>query len=346
MIKKIFSLFAAILFAGSLMAADEVYKTAAFTIANCTKSSSYTGSVTCKVGSDTWTAANAANNNGKWDYIKMGGKRASDGTTTVQTGTIVTSASYSEAITKVVVNGSLDRGTVSAKLIYASNSSFTEDMVESNALTAFTSGKMTFTIASPVANRYYKLEFVCSNSTTTNGVISISSVEYYKEAGSSDPTACATPSFDPATIHYTTDGTEPTASSPTYSSAITIDEAKTIKAIAVKSGLSNSAVATAAYTVVTPYTTISAFLTDQPSTDSYVQFEGTVVVTGVNGKNVYVQDEDGYATCLYFSSNSTWTKGHKVTGLFQAKYGTYGNQKQMVIAAGNEGTIAATVHVG
>ena len=79
---------------------------------------------------------------------------------------------------------------------------------------------------------------------------------------------CATPTFSPAagevakgttvtistetdgaTIHYTTDGSTPTASSTTYSSAITINSAKTIKAIAVKDGMANSEVATAAYTV-------------------------------------------------------------------------------------------------
>ena len=53
-----------------------------------------------------------------------------------------------------------------------------------------------------------------------------------------------------ATIHYTTDGSIPTSSSTTYSSAIAIDAAKTIKAIAVKDGYNNSEVASAAYTIL------------------------------------------------------------------------------------------------
>ena len=53
-----------------------------------------------------------------------------------------------------------------------------------------------------------------------------------------------------ATIYYTTDGTSPTTSSTTYSSAITINSAMTIKAIAVKEGNANSEVASAAYTVI------------------------------------------------------------------------------------------------
>ena len=58
----------------------------------------------------------------------------------------------------------------------------------------------------------------------------------------SDPAASAT-------IHYTTNGTTPTASSKKYSGAISVSTTETIKAIAVVSGESNSAVASAAYTI-------------------------------------------------------------------------------------------------
>ncbi len=52
-----------------------------------------------------------------------------------------------------------------------------------------------------------------------------------------------------ATIHYTTDGTTPTTSSPIYSSAYKINADTTLKAIAVKVGMTDSAVATASYTI-------------------------------------------------------------------------------------------------
>lgn len=58
--------------------------------------------------------------------------------------------------------------------------------------------------------------------------------------------ACAT---DGATIHYTVDGSEPTSASSTYSTAISVSSTKTIKAIAVKTGLADSAVASALYTI-------------------------------------------------------------------------------------------------
>ena len=51
-----------------------------------------------------------------------------------------------------------------------------------------------------------------------------------------------------ATIHYTTDGTEPTASSPVYSTALSLTSTTTVKAIAVNTGMNDSAIATATFT--------------------------------------------------------------------------------------------------
>ncbi len=56
-----------------------------------------------------------------------------------------------------------------------------------------------------------------------------------------------------AEIHYTTDGSTPTASSATYSAPFTINATKTVKAIAVKAGMIDSAVATATYTKLEPH---------------------------------------------------------------------------------------------
>ncbi|WP_339225786.1 chitobiase/beta-hexosaminidase C-terminal domain-containing protein [Paenibacillus sp. FSL H7-0357] len=53
-----------------------------------------------------------------------------------------------------------------------------------------------------------------------------------------------------AVIYYTTDGTTPTSSSTLYSGAITLTSAKTIKAIAVKPGMTDSAVLSESYTIM------------------------------------------------------------------------------------------------
>lgn len=52
-----------------------------------------------------------------------------------------------------------------------------------------------------------------------------------------------------ADIYYTTDGSAPTTSSTKYSGAITVSTTTTIKAIAVKDGMEDSDVLTAAYTI-------------------------------------------------------------------------------------------------
>lgn len=52
-----------------------------------------------------------------------------------------------------------------------------------------------------------------------------------------------------ATIHYTTDNTEPTTQSTTYEGAIAVSSTTTIRAIAVKNGWTNSAEASATYTI-------------------------------------------------------------------------------------------------
>lgn len=57
-----------------------------------------------------------------------------------------------------------------------------------------------------------------------------------------------------AAIYYTTDGTTPTTSSTQYTGPVTVSSTKTIKAIGVKSGYANSAIASATYTI-NPYTT-------------------------------------------------------------------------------------------
>lgn len=61
--------------------------------------------------------------------------------------------------------------------------------------------------------------------------------------------SCATPG---ATIYYTTDGTEPTTNSTIYSSAISVTATTTIKAKAIKSGLTDSSIASATYEIDTP----------------------------------------------------------------------------------------------
>ena len=65
-----------------------------------------------------------------------------------------------------------------------------------------------------------------------------------------------------ATLGYTLDGTEPTASSPVYRTALTLTNSLTFKAKAFKSGYNASATAAASYTITTPAITTPYQLPD------------------------------------------------------------------------------------
>ena len=100
--------------------------------------------------------------------------------------------------------------------------------------------------------------------------------------------ACAT---NGATIHYTTNGDTPTAESTEYTAAIPVSTTTTIKAIAVKDGMNNSAVATATYTINTTPTPsqdnwVLADLADLTSSDVFV-------IVGNNGETYAMANDNG-----------------------------------------------------
>ena len=184
--------------------------------------------------------------------------------------------------------------------------------------------------------------------------IYIASITVVYEEGST-PT-CATPTFSPAagavlsgtevsiscategaTIHYTTDGSDPTGTSAT-TQPISITSATTIKAIAVKEGSNNSAIATAAYTVVTPLTSMQAIFeaATSTSTPTYITFSNTWVVTGVstNGKNAYITD--GTKGMILFNSSATsespvggLTVGNTLSGTVQRSLKLYNGAAEL-----------------
>ncbi len=73
-------------------------------------------------------------------------------------------------------------------------------------------------------------------------------------------TLTITDSNSSATIYYTTNGTTPTTSSTKYTGAITVGSTETLQAIAVITGYTNSAIASATYTITTTPGTLSIFL--------------------------------------------------------------------------------------
>ena len=112
----------------------------------------------------------------------------------------------------------------------------------------------------------------------------------------------ATPTFSPAagsygpaqtvtissttsgtTIYYTTNGSTPTTSSTLYSSPITVSVSETVKALAVKTGYTNSAIGSAAYTingtVATP--------TFSPAAGTYTSAQAVTINSATSGTTIY-----------------------------------------------------------
>ena len=74
-----------------------------------------------------------------------------------------------------------------------------------------------------------------------------------------------------ATIYYTTDGTDPTTTSTEYTGAITIDKTTTLKAIAIKNGMTNSTIVSASYTIKTVVDGVFDFASKFTDYDSGVE---------------------------------------------------------------------------
>jgi len=121
--------------------------------------------------------------------------------------------------------------------------------------------------------------------------------------GGSEPNKVATPTANPpagvvlsgttvtlscttadVSIYYTADGTTPTASSTLYSAAITIDAATTIKAIAIKEGMTDSNILTAAYTIGTPKV---ATPTASVASGTYTSAQNVILSTTTLGASIY-----------------------------------------------------------
>ena len=139
---------------------------------------------------------------------------------------------------------------------------------------------------------------IANGNTTSVQVWIVSIVINYTPSGGSG--SCAKPTFSPvagtynanqsvtiscgttdATIYYTTDGNDPTTGSSVYSGAISVTTTTTIKALATKSGLSNSDIASATYVLQCATPTFS------PSDATQYKSTQEVTITSTDGATIY-----------------------------------------------------------
>ncbi len=97
-----------------------------------------------------------------------------------------------------------------------------------------------------------------------------------------------------ATIHYTTDGTNPTTSSPTYTSPITLGSSATVKAAAFTSG-SESTVTSASFSVVSLPVSYDFSTSDTSAwqiVDDTANASSWAVVSGAYRQSVYIEQTE------------------------------------------------------
>lgn len=151
-----------------------------------------------------------------------------------------------------------------------------------------------------------------------------------------------------ATIHYTTDGTDPTTASPVYTEPLTETEAVTIKALATLDGYLNSDIATLTVTIKnqakTP--TISVAQEDGKSTITLAQADGVSIYYNFTGSNeqtasqVYTAPIEltEKATITAFAAGGDFVQSESASQLVEIQGQTEDNVRTYLLTNGHYNT--------
>ena len=290
----------------------------------------------------------------KWIITKDVTKTSGEGNTGTYAGKINTNNTYVQFKDKVKVTAfsfALKRTSKNANYnvyIETSTDGETWTAAETYNMGDFGNGSYTQKSKSFDGTTEYYVRFHCYNTTAVRYVDDVS-ITY--SAGNEPPT-CRTPTFSPAagtfasaqnvtissetdgaTIYYTVDGTEPTTESNVYSRAIPVNETTTIKAFAAKADYSNSAVASATYTIIAlnhagtaedPYTVADAltYINALGSATSATEVYVSGIISQVDSYN------DNYSSITYWISDD----------------GTTGSQLEVYSGKGLDGAGFASVN--
>lgn len=271
------------------------------------------------------------------------------------TGLTLSTSNISGTISNITIQtwGSQGNNLTCAVGAYSNTQSISTSYSSSGSTTSFTpnaSGTITLTWAS--ASKAFNVRSI--------------SITYSSAA----PTKVATPSFSVAagtynesksvtlscttagaTIRYTLDGSAPTSTSTAYSSAISVAESKTIKAKAFKSGMTDSDMATATYTIkcATPTFSVNAGTYNESKSVTLSTTYGTKIYYTTNGSNPTTSSTE-YTGAITVSKTTTikaiaWKSGctnseiasrtytiQCATPTFSVNAGTYNESKSVTLS--------------
>ena len=181
------------------------------------------------------------------------------------TSIVVTACVYKSDTAKLSVNGS------TAQTLGSSLSEYTFSF---NGETLMTDLQLSAT------KRLYITKVVVNY--TPKAISEVEAPQFSVESGTyyNAQSVALTCGTDGASIYYTLDGEDPTEQSTLYNGAISITETTTVKAIAVKSGLTNSAIVEATYTII-PSSEYSYELATS------VENGGHYIIVGASDDNYY-----------------------------------------------------------
>lgn len=306
-----------------------------------------------------WDTAGSNGPDNLWDGDTVDGTTSSRWASNASPSTLSTSPRYvvldlgsSYNLSKFVVHPYQSRAYHYE--IYVSNSTSTWGAAVINVQQSTGAASYTHTLGTPATGRYVKLVVDGISGTSTTWA-SINELDLFGVAAGGG--TVVTPTFSPgggtyasaqsvtistttsgASIRYTTDGTTPTSTTGTlYTGPVSVSATTTLKAIAYASGMTDSAVASATYTISTGGTTL------RREAESYNASTGgtfTIKSDANASGGQFVDFPTANITATYNSLNST---GGSRTVTFRYRNGdNSGTNRTMTIAVNGGAAVTVT----